>query len=341
MAQGLASSTQRFTAIVPPSSVLRETLDVARQLVLAAGHQVVSPEAPPEQWGGLIAEASMIVLTPRGRFPPELMVRASKLRSIVFPTLGVDPVEVAVATRLGIAIAHSAPAESAHSMAEATVALIAMLFHRLPKKQAVLVAGGWREPLILGRTLRGKTVGLVGFGRIGRAVAGLLAPWGVRLLFADPAIEEGEVMGAVRTNLQHLLQESDLVSLHTALSDGTRGMIGREEIAAMKPGAYLVNTARGGLVDEDALADALEQGRLAGAAIDAFETEPLPQDSRLRRCQSVILTPHNAGHSVELMEALTECMVENLDELLAGRPPRYIYNPDALELWRRRFSAAA
>lgn len=324
--------------VIPESEVLRDALDQARKLAAAAGHEVASPPAPPEQWGDLVARADILVLTPRAHFPAEWMARAARLRSIVFPTIGVDPIDVEAATHHGITIGHGAPSESVHSMAEGTVALIAALIHRLPEKQAVLAAGRWREPLVLGRLLRGKTVGLVGFGRIGRATAELLAPWKAHMLFADPAVS-ASVPGqsATKVSLSELLRESDLVSLHVALTPATRNLIGKDELALMKPGSFLVNTSRGGLVDEDALAHALEEGRLGGAALDTFAAEPLPQASRLRQLPNVILTPHNIGHSEELMQALSDSLLANLRSLFDGQPPRDVYNRDVLPRWRQRF----
>ncbi len=329
---------ERFLVVIPESEVLRDALDRARELAVAAGHDVASPPAPPEEWGDLIARADILVLTPRACFPAACMMRATRLRSIVFPTMGVDPLDVDAATLHGIAIGHGAPSESVDSMAEGTVALIAALMHRLPEKQAVLAAGRWREPLVHGRLLRGKTVGLVGFGRIGRATAALLAPWNARMLFADPAVTASEPwVAAAKVSLTQLLRESDVVSLHVALTPATRNLIGKNELALMKSNAFLVNTSRGGLVDEDALADALEENRLAGAALDTFATEPLPQASRLRRMPNVILTPHNIGHSEELMQALSDSLLANLRSLFDGLPPRDLYNRDVLPRWHQRF----
>ncbi|WP_457154830.1 NAD(P)-dependent oxidoreductase [Mesorhizobium sp. P5_C1] len=330
----------RFVVAVPESAILRDALDHARAMVKSAGHEVVSPRSPPEEWGDLTARVDILVLTPRGRFPVALMKKAARLRSIVFPTIGVDPLDVKAATLAGIAVGHGAPAESVYSMAEATVMLIASLMHRVAEKQTVLMNGSWREPLVLGRMLRGKTVGLVGFGRIGRAVAELLAPWQVRILVADPAVTDAN-LDATAVPLTNLLRESDVVSLHMTLTGASRSLIGRDELALMKPGAVIVNTSRGALIDEDALADALQAGRLGGAAVDVFAIEPLPAESRLRHCANAILTPHNAGHTVELMRALTESLIDNLHELLAGNPPRHMYNQEVAANWQGRFGSAA
>jgi D-3-phosphoglycerate dehydrogenase len=136
--------------------------------------------------------------------------------------------------------------------------------------------------------------------------------------------------------LRELLQASDVVSVHVALSAETHQLMGEDQFALMKPGSYFINTSRGGVVDERALEDALRAGRLAGAALDVFETEPLPADSGLRWLPNVILTPHMVGHSRELLEAIPRVAFENVVRILHGRTPLYVQNPRVLEAWGRR-----
>lgn len=319
--------------------MLGDVLEQARRLVVNAGHALTSPSPIPDEWGELLGEVDVIVATPRLRISAAHMLQADRLRCILFPTIGVDPLDVGAATELGIAVGHGAPAESVHSMAEATVTLITALMHRLPQKMSVLQAGGWREPVVLGRMLRGKVVGLVGFGRIGQATAALLSPWGVRVLFSDPFVQEpSEVGNAAAVPLDRLLQESDVISLHTALSAETFGLIGQRQLDLMKRDAVLVNTSRGNLIDEAALVAALGSGRLAGAALDVFAEEPLGIDHPLRRLPNVILTPHDIGHSEELMAALGRTLIDNLEAVLRGGPPLHVFNHDVLPLWSQRFN---
>lgn len=286
----------------------------------------------------MIDQLDVVVATPRLIVSSAVLRRAKRLRCILYPTIGVDPLDVGTATELGIAVGHGAPAESVHSMAEATVTLIAAMMHRLPQKMSVLQAGRWREPIVLGRMLRGKVVGLVGFGRIGQATAALLAPWGVQVLFSDPFIRESVGPGnAIAAPFERLLRESDVVSLHLALSAETHRLIGQREIDLMKRDAVLINTSRGSLVDEAALVEALEAGRLGGAALDVFEEEPLALDHPLRRLPDVILTPHDIGHTEELMTALGRTLIENLEAVLGGGPPLHVFNRDVLPRWGRRF----
>jgi len=329
------SSSSRFLVGIPESPVLAGMLQAAREFALASGHRVQALGRLPDGRAEIPDDIQILLLTPRVGVQPNFLAGLPHLRCIILPTIGVDPVEVEDATRRGVPVGHSAPDESVISMAEATVGLIAALSHRLPQKQAVLAAGEWREPLVLGRMLHGRTIGLVGFGRIGQAVARLLEPWSVRLLVYDPAVEH-----PAATRLDELLARSDVVSLHASFAAGSP-LIGRRELALMQPDALLINTARGGLVDETALADALETGRLGGAALDAFVEEPLPRDSRLRRLSNVILTPHDAGHTTELMSALEREFMLNLSAAFSGGPPARVYNPAALPLWRERFDQEA
>ncbi|MDG4898567.1 NAD(P)-dependent oxidoreductase [Mesorhizobium sp. WSM4976] len=321
--------------------MLGDVLERARRLVVHAGHELTSPSPIPNEWDRLLEEVDVIVATPRLHIDRAHMRQARRLRCILFPTIGVDPLDVRAATELGIAVGHGAPAESVHSMAEATVTLIAALMHRLPQKMSVLQAGLWREPIVLGRMLRGKVIGFVGFGRIGQATAALLVPWGARILFSDPFVQESSGGGkATAVALDRLLRESDVISLHTALSADTFGLIGQRQLGLMKRDAVLVNTSRGNLIDEGALVAALESGSLAGAALDVFAEEPLSIDHPLRRLPNVILTPHDIGHTEELMAALGRTLIENLEAVLGGGPPLHLFNHDVLRLWSQRFNGA-
>lgn len=334
-----AEMEQHLLVAVPVSHVLRDTLETARRHVVDCGHMVVSPDVVAEGWGGTLDDADVLVATPRLTMDPDQISNAKNLRAILFPTIGVDPLDVGAVTELGIAVGHGAPPESVTSMAEATVLTIAALMYRMPQKQAALAAGRWREPPVSGRMLHGRTIGLLGFGRIGRATAALLAPWGVELLFHDPFagnLDENPA-NARPASLDQLLRVSDVVSLHMSLTAETRGIVGGRELALMKPDAVLVNTSRGGLVDEAALVDALAGERLAGAALDVFEHEPLPLDNVLRSLPNVILTPHNIGHTQELMAALESTLIANLEAVLAGQPPLHLFNREVLPQWQERF----
>jgi D-3-phosphoglycerate dehydrogenase len=225
-------------------------------------------------------------------------------------------------------------------MAEATVALILSLLYDLKGTEAVLRQGLPRPRTQAARMLSGRTIGLIGLGRIGAAVQQRLAGWNARFLVADPYLPRERVpAGIEKVDLAELLSQSDIVSLHVPLTAETRHMIGTAEIAAMKPEALLVNTSRGGLIDEAAATEAIRSGKLGGLGLDTFEIEPLPEDSPLRELPRTILTPHMIGHTREIYDAIGPTLVDALERVAEGLPPRYLRNPDVLDAWRARMGA--
>jgi D-3-phosphoglycerate dehydrogenase len=308
------------------------------------GPPVGKPEGPSasEKWSDLIGEADVVLMSNRSNCSREVMQAAPRLRAVVFPAIGTEGVNLDAARELGILVGHGAAPENFETMGEATVMLIAALFLELFQKERI-----GRENLPppgpmhhSSRSVKGKTIGFVSFGRIARATAERLQGWGARLLAYSRRGAEGapgaEELGVELVSLDRLLAESDLVSLHLTLTEETRKFFGKRELAAMKPGAFLVNTARGGVVDEVALIEALKNGPLGGAALDVFETEPLPRDSGLWSLDNVILIPHLAGHTRDTNEALVTVAVENITRICCGEPPLYIRDETVLPAWRRR-----
>jgi phosphoglycerate dehydrogenase-like enzyme len=221
--------------------------------------------------------------------------------------------------------------------------LMLALNKRLHHDETLLRAGRSGGPEDRNDIFWQRTVGIIGFGRTGRAVAHRLRGWDVRVLAYDPYVEEvpEELQGLVTlVDLETLLAQSDFVTIHAVLTKETSHMIGARELQRMKPTAYLINTARGAIVDEEALADAIAQGLIAGAGIDAFEVEPLPMTSRLRQLdpERVILTPHNLPHSRQALDANVRLFMHNVLELAAGRVPAQVVNTSAIPAWQERFA---
>jgi D-3-phosphoglycerate dehydrogenase / 2-oxoglutarate reductase len=274
-----------------------------------------------------------------------VMSAAPRLRLVIVPFIGVDKIDVPAATDLGVLVANSPTRENFIAVAEATVALTVILLKRIKHNEAKLRRGQWARREDRGEFLFGKTVGIIGLGRIGSNVARRFAGWDVRLIASDPYVpaDRAKLLGVTLVDLPTLLGEADVVTLHAALTGETRGLIGEKALRRMKSTAVLLNTARGELVDEEAVARALSEGWIAAAAIDAFSREPLPASSPLREVdpERLILTPHNIAHSEAGRRANLALAIEQILAVGRGEPPANVMNPEALGRWQRRVSAAA
>ena len=250
------------------------------------------------------------------------LAAADGLRVAARYGVGVDNVDLAAAAARGIVVTNT-PGANARSVAELTVALLLLLARPVLRAAAETRAGGW--PRLSGLSLAGKTVGLVGFGAIGRQTARLLAGFDCRLLAYDPLLNEATAaaLGVRAAGLDELLATSDFVSLHAPVTPATRGMVDAAFLARMKPGAALVNTARGELVDEAALLDALANGRLRGAALDAFAAEPPGGDNPLLALPNVIATPHMGAHTDGATTVMGRMALADCLAVLRGEEPRY------------------
>ncbi|HET6946764.1 MAG TPA: phosphoglycerate dehydrogenase [bacterium] len=250
-----------------------------------------------------------------------VLTSSRRLRVVAKHGVGVDNIDLAAAEELGIRVTY-APGGNTRSVAEMTVAMLLSLWRGLARADARLRARVW-EPM-LGREAAGRTLGIIGLGRIGRAVAILGQALGMRILACDvvqdPAFADAH--GIRYETLEGVLRQSDAVSIHVPLADETRQLIGSRELAWMRPDAVLVNVARGGIVDEHALAEALAHGRLAGAAVDVFEHEP-PWDSPLLGFETVLLTPHIAHSTQEAMERVDVMVAEDVRAVLRGEAPAH------------------
>ena len=295
---------------------------------------------PKEEWPQWFSETDVMVVSPRDVCSREVMLAAPRLRAVVSTVIGVDTIDLDAANDMGLIVGHGAMPENFLGVSEATVMLIVALLLDLLGKSHLLRSNAPRPPQMKARMVRGKTIGLIGMGRTARGVVERLAGWDVRLQAHDPYVaQEAAPAGVHMVDLPTLLRTSDVVSVHVTLTSETRHMLGEAELRLMQPHAYLVNTARGGAMDEQALYRALRDGVIAGAALDVFEEEPLALASPLRTLDNVILTPHMIGHSQELMAALPPAAAENVLRVLRGEPPLYVKNPEVLPAWRQRLAA--
>jgi D-3-phosphoglycerate dehydrogenase len=258
------------------------------------------------------------------------MLQNSSVKIIAKHGVGVDNIDLEAATELGIPVTVT-PNANAVSVAELTIGFIFALSKKLidlhnnlyQKRQFVSNVG---------LELHGKILGIVGFGSIGKEVAKRALCLGMRVLVYDPYVEESNLreLGVEKTELDALLRQSDFVSLHVPLNESTRHLIDREKISLMKRTAYLINTARGGVVDEKALAEALKSGQIAGAALDVFDVEPLPADSPFFDCPNVIMTPHVGAHTYEAILRMNMMAAESIVDFFNGKIPKHVVNRDVI-----------
>jgi len=253
------------------------------------------------------------------KFTGRVFAACPELRLLSVWGTGTDHVDLAAAARHGVTVSNT-PGVSAAAVAEHTLALLLAAARRIPQMDAAVRRGEW--PRGQSMDLRGKTCGVIGLGAIGREFARLAAGIGMRVIGWTP--HPRHIPGVETVELEELYRTSDVVSLHLRLSGETRGFVGAKQLAWMKPHAILVNTARGGIVDEAALREALASGRIRAAALDVFASEPLPAGHGWAAAPNVVLTPHCAGISPDVMEAGLRMAVENIWAFLEGHPQNLV-----------------
>ncbi len=285
------------------------------------------PGLSPEELRAIIPDYHALLVRSGTKVTREIIARGQRLQVIARAGVGVDNIDIQAATQAGIVVVN-APTGNVVAAAEHTIAMLMALARQIPQADRHIRAGQWQRSRFLGVEVRDKLLGIIGFGRIAQEVAQRAQGLGMRVLAYDPYVtqEFAAQRGVELTSLDALLAQADFVTLHVPLTEETRHMIDRERLAQMKPGARLLNVSRGGVVDEEALAAALEEGRLAGAALDVFEQEPLPPESPLRRHPGIILTPHLGGSTVEAQEKVAADVAAQVLDVLQGRPARYAVN---------------
>lgn len=281
-----------------------------------------------------------IAVTEMAPFTQRVIAAADALRLIAVCRGGPVNVNLDAATARGIPVCYT-PARNAAATAEYTIGLLLAAMRRIAEGHKELTAGVWRGDFYAyaeaGTELEGKTAGLVGFGAVGRRVAHVLRAFGAEVLVADPYVDPAEIaaVGARAVSFAELLPRAEILSLHARLTPETRHLVGRVEIALLPRGAVIVNAARGGLLDQDALCDALASGQIRAAALDVYDPEPPPPGSRLFSTPNLVLSPHLAGASRETAERAAVIAAAEIGRYLRGEPLRYVANPDALTRPRR------
>ena len=306
-----------------------ESLDVERKTLEGLADLLPLQTKKPDEFITAAQDCDALLNTYAGPITAEVMARMPKCRIIARYGIGVDTIDLEAATRAGIIVTNN-PTYCIEEVAEHTMALILACARKVALYDRLVRAGRWEVPP--GKPmfrLSGRTLGLVGFGNIGRQVALRAAAFGMRILYFDPIVVEGQPgVSAKSVALPELLRESDFVSLHPPLTPQTRRMIGDDALSHMKPTAFLVNCSRGPVVDTEALVRALDAGRIAGCALDTIDPEPLPDPHPLRGRDSVIITPHVAWYSEQALVGLQAGAPSEVRRVLTGEWPLNVVNRD-------------
>lgn len=278
-------------------------------------------DGPP---GEHLGQIDALIVRSATRVTGEILQGAApRLKVVGRAGVGVDNIDLEAARDLDVLVVN-APEATSIAVAEHTLAMMLSLCRHIPEATARMRAGEWPKKELVGHELYHKTLGVIGLGRIGSEVAQRASAFQMQVIAFDPYLEQEQHLqrGAQPSTLEDLLQRADFVSLHLPLTDTTAGLIGRAELARMKPEARIISIARGGVLDEDALLEALQKGRLAGAALDVFAEEP-PKNHDLISHPHVITTPHLAGQTVEAQRRLAVDIAEEVLAALEGRPLRW------------------
>ena len=277
----------------------------------------------------LIGDADAVVCTARGKFTRNVIAAATNLKIIAKCGSVPNNIDVEAATDYGVAVTYT-PGANRVSVAEHALTLMMALLKLMPKSTEIQKNGGWKSEALQASELTGKTVGIIGLGAAGSSLAEMLKPFRVDLLCYDPYADPERISaaGALSVDMDTLLEKSDVISIHCQLCDETCGFIDRDKLRKMKKSAYLVNTARGALVDEEALVEALRENRIAGAGIDVYSVEPTSKDNPLFALDNVLCTPHLAGWTMECLARETQGTSDSVIQILKGKTPDSLINPD-------------
>ncbi len=275
-----------------------------------------------------IVDADALIVRGRTKVTGDIISLASKLKAIARSGTGVDTIDIETAKAHKITVVN-APGANAEAVAEHTFGLLLALTRRIPETAGQMKTGGWPKNSYHGTELTGKTMGIVGYGHVGVRVGEIAHAFGMKILAYNRTTDNSDKVNHLKSvsgkfvTLDELLRDSDVISLHVALTDETRGLFDTEAFKKMKKNVYLINVSRGAVIDEEALASALQEQTIAGAGLDVFQTEPLADDSPLRKFTNVVLTPHVASVSPESENRASLSVAMDVDAILHGKRPKH------------------
>ncbi|MBP1932172.1 hydroxyacid dehydrogenase [Ammoniphilus resinae] len=310
--------------------------DAGYELILGPPVSRTAERFSESQLIELCQDVDAIMGMAREKITRKVIESSPRLRVICKYGIGVDNIDIQAASEHGVLVTN-APVHT-KTVAEYAFSLILSVLKKIPRNLNHLKQGKWRDSSTMGNELYKKTIGMVGFGAIGKQLAKRLQGWDVQILIYDPFAtrETADLFGAQLVDWNTLFQTSDVVTLHLPLMESTRKIISRNEFFMMKNSAILINTSRGPIVDEQALIEALQDKRIAGAGLDVFETEPISKDNPLLEMENVVITPHVAGYTFESLHRISEQCSRNCLSALRGEIPEFIVNREAVEKWRER-----
>ncbi|HLE80914.1 MAG TPA: phosphoglycerate dehydrogenase, partial [Dehalococcoidia bacterium] len=308
--------------VLVSEAIAEDGLDVLRQRTEVD----YRPNLKKDQLLEAIPEYDALVVRSNTRVTAEVIEAGKNLKVVARAGVGVDNIDVAAATRKGVVVVN-APGGSTTAAAEHTIAMMLSLARHIPHAHASLRAGKWQRQDFMGTEVRHKTLGVIGLGKIGTEVVRRAQGLEMRTLAFDPFASEelAHHLGVELAPMEELLRRSDFITVHTPLTEATKSLIGARELAVMKPTACIINCARGGIVDEEALLAALEDGRIGGAALDVFSQEP-PGQIPLLACDRVIATPHLGAMTHEAQVSVAVDIAQEVITVLEGGQPRYAVN---------------
>ncbi|MGF1571865.1 MAG: phosphoglycerate dehydrogenase [Sumerlaeia bacterium] len=290
------------------------------------------PEITQDEIKATIHEYDGWVVRSRSRATAEILVNAHKLRVIGRAGVGIDNVDVVAASKRGIIVMNT-PAGNTISTAEHAISMMMSLARKIPAADASMREGKWDKKSFMGVELRGKTLGILGFGRIGQEVAQRMKAFQMTVIAYDPFVTTDGMKhaGVSPASVDEICRTADFITIHTPLSAETKNLINAESLKTMKKSVRIVNCARGGIIDEQALAEALNNGTIAGAALDVFESEPIPEDHVLRNVKNIVITPHIAASTVEAQENVAIQVAEQIVDVLKNNKITNALNAPSIE----------